>query len=107
MVPVYEAATELEDSGKYADAVPLWRALLSDPRPAVAQDAAIRAARALRQIGRPGDALVVVDAALRRSDANTNFRAMLLALRGDLLAAAGSAAAEAAWREAAGLNAGR
>jgi hypothetical protein len=108
IVPAYEAARAQEAAGNWAAAATAWQALLADGRANVAQDAAIRAAKALRAAGRPQDALKIVDQGLRRSDANTSFRAMLFALRGDLLAAAGSAAAaEAAWEQAAGLNAGR
>lgn len=105
---VYDAARLQESQGGWAAAAATYGGLVGDARTVVAQDAAWRQAKALRAAGRPSEALAAVDAGLRRSGANTVQRANLLALRGDLLAAQGRAAeAEAAWAEAARLNAGR
>ncbi len=104
----FDAARADEAAGRWEEAAVKWRVLTADGRVNVAQDAALRCGKALRALGRAGDALAVVDSGLRRSGANTTFRASLLAQRGDLLAALGrNTEAEVAWAEAAALNASR
>jgi hypothetical protein len=71
--------------------------LASDPRITVAQDAAWRAANALRAVDR-ARALRVVENGLARGGADTPFRANLVVLKGDLLWEAGRRdEARAAW----------
>jgi hypothetical protein len=101
----FDALRAQEAAGQWEAAAAGWKALTGHARADVAQDAALRAGKALRTLGRTTDALAIVDTGLRRSALNTPFRAALLALRGELLLALGRAAdAERAFEEAAGLN---
>jgi hypothetical protein len=104
----YVTARMQEQNGAWAEAAAIYESLVSDSRLQVAQDAAYRAARAWRNAGDASRALRVTDEGLRRSGANTPFRAQLLSLRGDLLDQLGrSGEAERAWQEAAELNSQR
>lgn len=108
IVPAYTAALSLEQQGQWAQAAVAWRVLMRDARSNVAQDAAFRCANAWWQDGQVATALSVVDEGLRRSSANTAFRARLFALKSQLLDAQGrSKEAEAARKEAIQLNLGR
>lgn len=108
IVPAYTAALNLEQQGQWAQAAVAWRALMRDARSTVAQDAAFRCANAWWQDGQVATALSVVDEGLRRSSANTAFRARLFALKAQLLDTQGrSKEAEAARKEAIQLNLGR
>lgn len=82
--------------------------LLEDSRSDVAMDAAWRAATAWRAGGDSGRALSTVQAALRKSKANTVFRSNLLLLQGDLYTESDRfSSATEAWNEAARLNRAR
>ena len=108
VAPTFAAARSEEALGRWAQAADLWRTLTRDARPDVVQEASLRGAKALRNAGRGADALTLVDTGLRASSANTPVRAALYALRGDIASALGrTAEAEAAWSEAAKLNAAR
>ncbi|MES2643636.1 MAG: hypothetical protein V4850_29390 [Myxococcota bacterium] len=108
VAPIFDAARADEAAGRFDTALAGYRTLTADARPAVAQDAALRAAKALKALGRNAEALATVDTGLNRSGANTPFRASLYALRGDLLSLLGRASdAEAAWASAATLNEAR
>jgi len=108
IVPAYTAALSLEQQGQWAQAAVAWRALMRDARSNVAQDAAFRCANAWWQDGQVATALSVVDEGLRRSSANTAFRARLFALKAQLLDTQGRGKeAEAARKEAIQLNLGR
>lgn len=105
---LYAGPLALEANGDRAGAAAAWLALISNGRTDVGQDAALRAAKDLRALGQNSEALRAVDSGLRRSSANTPFRAALYALRGDLFSAVGNnPQAEAAWKEAARLNMSR
>jgi len=102
---IYRAAAAQEAAGNWSGAVDLYRPLWSDGRVDVAQDSAWRGARALQAQGRISEALAVTEAGLRRSKAATVFRAQLLVLKGDILAAIGDRVnADKAWMEAADVN---
>ena len=104
----YSAALAAQNSGRHADAVAAFAPFLAASRSDVAQDAAWRAARCLRSLGQPDDALATVQAGLRRSSANTPHRSNLYVILGELHSAAGRAGdAQKAWTEAARLNAER
>jgi hypothetical protein len=108
VAPIFDAARADEAAGRFDAALARYRTLTADARPAVAQDATLRAAKALKALGRNAEALATVDTGLNRSGANTPFRASLYALRGDLLVLLGRASdAEAAWASAATLNEAR
>lgn len=105
---VYQTAKASEAQGSWAAAAVAYRSLMSDPRSIVAQDAAWYSARAWFQSGQSTTALEAIDQGLRRSAANTPYRARLFALKGDILAAGGrQVQAQAAYNEASALNAGR
>ena len=102
---VYTAAAAKEAAGDWTGAAATYAPLLGDPRTDVAQDAAWRAGKALRNAGDATRALRVVQDGLRRSSSNTVFRSKLLALQGDLYAAAGKPVdADRAYDEAQELN---
>lgn len=104
----YGAAVVAQNGGRYADAVAAFAPFLAASRSDVAQDAAWRAARCLRSLGRLDDALTTVQAGLRRSSANTPFRSNLYVIQGELYSATGKPSdAQKAWAEAARLNDGR
>lgn len=104
----YARAVAAESAGRWSDALAAYAPFLAGTRADLAQDAALRAARCLRALGRADDALSTVQTGLRRSSANTPYRSNLLTLDGDLLAAAGRTVdAEKAWSEARRLNAAR
>ncbi|HNH46437.1 MAG TPA: tetratricopeptide repeat protein [Myxococcota bacterium] len=106
--PIYQSAQALEQTGQWTAAAVAYRPLLSSGRSSVAQDAAWRCASAWWKAGQGSTALSAIEEGLRRSSANTPYRARLFALKGDILSAQGKAAqAEAAWREARALNASR
>ncbi len=104
----YAAAIADESAGRYSTALTVYAGFLVSPHTDVAQDAAWRAARCLRALGRLDDALTTVQTGLRRSSANTPYRSNLYALEGELYNAQGkSADAAKAWSEAAKLNSAR
>ncbi len=106
--PVYQAARVLEQGGQWSAAAVAYRPLLANGRSTVAQDAAWHCASAWWKAGQGSTALSAIEEGLRRSSANTPYRARLFALKGDILSAQGkSAQAEVAWREARALNASR
>lgn len=106
--PIYRSARALEQTGQWTAAAVAYRPLLASGRSSVAQDAAWRCASAWWKAGQGSTALSTIEEGLRRSSANTPYRARLFALKGDILSAQGKAAqAEAAWREARALNASR
>lgn len=106
--PIYQAAATLERGGQWTAAAVAYRPLMSSGRSTVAQDAAWHCASAWWKGGQATAALAAVDEGLRRSSANTAYRARLFALKGDIYAAQGKdTQAEAAWREARALNASR
>ena len=108
VVPAYQAALQLESARSWPAAAAAWQRLMSDERNDVAQDAAFRAARAWWQSGQSGTALALMEDGLRRSTANTVFRARLYALKADLLASQGKTReAEAARQQAIVLNSSR
>lgn len=108
VVPAYQAALQLEAARSWPAAAAAWQRLMSDERNNVAQDAAFRAARAWWQAGQSGTALALIEDGLRRSTANTAFRARLYALKADLLASQGKTReAESARQQAIVLNAAR
>ncbi len=91
VVAAYTAARADEAAGQWDAAVNRWKTLMAHRRADVAQDAALRAAKALRNAGRANEALAAVDQGLRRSGGNTPFRSSLLGLRAELLAELGRA----------------
>ncbi len=104
----FGAAVTAEDSGRYADALATFAGFVASAHTDVAQDAAWRAGRCLRSLGRLDDALTTVQTGLRRSSANTPYRVNLLNLEGEIENAQGRATdAQKAWTEAAKLNGGR
>ena len=104
----YATAESARAAGNVDGAVLAYSALLANPDPRVVQDAAWRAAGALRGSGRISEALTMIERGLAKSSANISQRSQLLVLKGDLLAAQGnSAGAQAAWGEASRLNAAR
>lgn len=104
----YAAALANESAGRYSEALATYAGFLVSPHTDVAQDAAWRAARCLRSLGRLDDALTTVQSGLRRSSSNTPYRTNLYNLQGELHSAQGkSGDAQKAWAEAARLNAGR
>jgi tetratricopeptide (TPR) repeat protein len=104
----YAAALANESAGRYSEALATYAGFLVSPHTDVAQDAAWRAARCLRSLGRLDDALTTVQSGLRRSSSNTPYRTNLYNLQGELYSAQGrSGDAQKAWAEAARLNAGR
>ena len=106
--PTYQAAQALEQTGQWTAAAVAYRSLFASSRSSVAQDAAWRCASAWWKAGQGSTALTTIEEGLRRSSANTPYRARLFALKGDILSAQGKATqAEAAWREARALNASR
>lgn len=108
VAPAYQAALALEAARSWPAAAAAWQRLMSDERNNVAQDAAFRAARAWWQAGQSGTALALIEDGLRRSTANTAFRARLYALKADLLASQGKTReAESARQQAIVLNAAR
>ena len=108
IVPIYDAAAQDEAQARFAEAITRYRALYTDGRVDVAQDASWRGARDQMSQGDLSGALATVESGLRRGGGTSVYRVHLLVLKGDILNAQGrSADAARAWSEAAGINRGR